>query len=213
MVGSPSGRDVRWLASAVDSCSGFPAAARRRIGCELECVRRWGAGRLWESVRGVAGAACFAVPVRTRDAVAQIYRVVAATHFPDVFTVVHAANRELIRGRPPLPQRGLEFIRARLLDVALDRQDRRPSELARAPIHAGEQNVFATLGFCGAEADELLERAGLIAELRHALQRRAPDGHVSAVSRAVIESDIDAVCKLDLERLAERLGKGPRYAD
>ena len=199
-------RPIVWLDGALNVCLTFPSLVRRRIGCELVCLRRSGVGLSWEPVRGAAGAASLAARVTPRGSLPEIYRVFVATSLPEAVVIVHASMRHPVRGKPWPPPADVSSVSARVLDVALDMQERRSAETVRVPRRSAADNVFLQLGFSDDEADDLARRADLIAELRRTLRRRAHDDHADPVTRAVFDGDIEAVTIEPLQRLFDRLG-------
>lgn len=199
-------RPLVWLDGALDVCLTFPSAVRRRIGCELVSVRRWGIGRSWELVRGAAGSASFAVRDAPRGFAPQVYRAFAATSLPAALVIVHASVRAPVRGKPWPPPADVGSVRARVLDVALDMHERRTMDTARVLRRLADENVFLQLGFSEDEAVDLARRAELISELRRQLMRRANDAHADAVTRAVFDGDVDAANVESLQQLADRIG-------
>lgn len=202
---SSAERPIVWLDSALEICRGFPSHIRGRIGCELVTVRRWGLGRTWEGLRGVSGAASFTVRDSANRAAPKFYRIVSATSMPDAFVVIHALVRAYVRGVAGIPQKDVGFSRARLLDVALDRQERGSVEGTRVRRQIAVENVFLQLGFETHEAVDLMLRAELIAELRHTLRRRAEDGHSNGSTRAIVDGDIGSVSVEALTGIVDRI--------
>jgi phage-related protein len=200
-----SKRPLAWLDGALDVCLTFPSRVRRRIGCELVCLRRSGIGRSWEPVRGAAGAASLAARLTPRGSLPEVYRIFIATSLPEAVVIVHASMRHAVRGKPWAPPADVSSVRARVLDVALDMQERRTVETVRAPRRPMTDNVFLQLGFPDGEADALARRADLIAELRRVLRRRGNDD-ADVVTRAVFDGDMDAVTIEPLQQLFDRLG-------
>jgi len=124
---------------------------------------------------------------------------------PDALVVIHALVRASVRGVAGIPQKDVGFARARLLDVALDRQERRDGEATRALRRIAPENVFLQLGFENDEAVDLMLRAELIADLRYTLRRRAEDGHSNASVRAIVGGDIGAVSVETLTGIVDRI--------
>ena len=199
-------RPLVWLDGALDVCLTFPSPVRRRVGCELVSIRRWGLGRSWEPVRGAAGAASFAVRVTPRGSPPQIYRIFATTSLPTALVIVYASARAPVRGKPWPSPADVSSVRARVLDVALDMQEHRTAETARVIRRSAADNVFLQLGFSDCEAVDLGRRAELITNLRRALRRRANDEPADAVTRAVLDGDVDTVSIESLQQLSDRLG-------
>lgn len=141
-----------------------------------------------------------------RGSLPGIYRVFAATSLPEALVIVHASMRHLVRGKPSTTPADVSSVRARVLDVALDMQERRCAEAVRVPRRLAIDNVFLQLGFSGDEADELMRRADLIAELRCEIRRRPNQDRANALVRAVFDGDIDAVNVEPLQQMLNRLG-------
>jgi phage-related protein len=197
---------IMWLDTALEACLEFPSLIRKRFGCELATVRRWGLGRAWEPLRGAPGLASLALRSGGRTSLPTFYRIVSTTTLPDAFVVVHSVVRKAARGASRVLPRDIGFARARLLDVGLDRQERRSVEAGRVRQLAAEPNLFIQLGFPAQEAEDLMLRAELIVELRHALRRRADNGHADSATRAIVDGDIDALSVELLSDMAERMG-------
>lgn len=148
----------------------------------------------------------FSVRVSERGSVPKAYRVMCSTTFPDALVLMHAFSHDAPRTNTPLPQRDVSFGRARLSDVALDRQERDSSEAMRAPQVRVSENVFTQLGFGDGEGEALIHKATLVANLRGVIRRRAP-AHDNRVMRAVTDGDLDSVSIDALAGLAASLSR------
>lgn len=195
-------RNILWLASALDAARGFPSETRRRLGVELVTARRLGMNGRWEPFRG-AGPGVFSLRLRSdgrSPAPSPLdYHVVCASAAPDLFACVHAFSRSLTRGTVAVSQKHVAFARARLKEIALDREEQRESAVCRAELLESAEGVFCALGFPADEALSLERRAKLIAEARHLVKRQGESclSHIEA--RALLEGRID---EISTERLS-----------
>ena len=197
-------RDLLWLTPAIETACAFPADIRRRIGVELVTARHLGLTGAWQPFRG-AGPGLSALAFRSDSRAPSIgpmeYHIVCAPMALDMLLCIHAFSRT--RGRPtPISDKHVTFTRARMKEVALDREEQRPLASQRASLLDLSHGLFAALGFGESEARELEHRARLIAHARYRLKRQ--DGHclTQLETRALLEGRTE---ELSTERLSAML--------
>lgn len=186
-------RAVQWLALAGENIATFPLPIRARIAAELVYVQRHGPSPSWLPVRGVPSVVAYVAKTQPRPgAPYRLYWVLGTLPLNEI-VILHAFEREERRPDAPIPQRHLAFVRARLEDVLLDRQQSRSNESCRAEALAGSANPFVDIGFPAEDAAALLERATIVSDLR-AVARRAPMNSRDAAVRQILAADILSVC-------------------
>jgi phage-related protein len=102
-------RKLVWLADSLDRLSGFPPAARQRLGFALYQAQ---IGQKHESAKTLHGFAERVWQVRADDP-GGTYRAVYVTQFKEAVYVLHAFQKKAISGIAT-PRRQLDLIRQRL---------------------------------------------------------------------------------------------------
>lgn len=197
---APSARSLLWLTVALAGARAFPPDIRQRVGVELVTARHLGLSGSWRLFRG-AGPNVFSISVRRESRAATPtldYRVVCVPVGLDQLICIHAFAR--MRGKPPhIADKDAAFTRARLKEIALDREERRPLASRRAETVDSSDGVFLALGFHDGEARDLEHRGNLIARARQQLKRQGRICLTHHETRALLDGRID---ELSAERLA-----------
>lgn len=127
------------------------------------------------------------------------YNVVCVSAALDLFACVHAFSRSLTSGTVAISQKHVTYARARLKEIALDREEQRESAACRAELLESAEGIFCALGFAADEAQELERRARLLAGARHLVKRQGESFLSHIETRALLEGRID---EISTERLS-----------
>ena len=108
-------KDVRWVGDSLEVLQGWPEAAKKHAGDDLQYVQRGFDPRNWKALKGFKRAV---TEIRFR-ADKQHYRVIYIASFAEAIYVLHA----FVKKSKETPKQEMETIKSRLSDVLEWRRD------------------------------------------------------------------------------------------